>query len=276
MTCSCFPQKPIAPSSAHDLGCDFGPACTCDFEGWKVYPGGRHHYGCPMAKAKPPSSEAPAVQRYRKAKEQILPDLKALEAEDKQRIFDEFQVDPGLRVQRPEVDLIKHAEEGTLWKRDVEKAKKAQKIFKKMVKKHAQTPAWKALKKVMGYPQYFRPCGSRYYGTHREDSDYDFVTCDFGPQQRILEEIGLQQLDLFKTDSNTIAVWELKDEGCQVQVCVVKDMALKFLVGNAINSNQMLLGIDLSLKKSPIERRKFWDTLYALARRDKIEGKWGK
>jgi len=108
----------------------------------------------------------------------------------------------------------------------------------------------------------FHLTGSRFFGTARPESDWDFFT-DYSVRTILfLRELGFSTLTESSSsynDQETRMVMRFLDGKIQIDVQLVNNSAKKVRINNAIKHRPDFLRLMNSLKKS--ERAAFWDLL---------------
>lgn len=135
-------------------------------------------------------------------------------------------------------------------------------------------------------PLGFQLCGSRYLGTARPDSDWDYVATSTGDIHSFLaDELGMYRMGQEKTTDKhhwhaktmklsgyyagkyVRAIYEkvCEETGDRVQVAVVADAKYKMHIMQVLKKNAVLRAIDAAFEKSSGERNEFWTALYEIA-----------
>jgi hypothetical protein len=110
----------------------------------------------------------------------------------------------------------------------------------------------------------FNLTGSRYFGTHREDSDYDFFTYKFTNYKSFLASLDFQRISRYVennphyVDENMAEVWRHKEAKIDIQI--QKHFLLKIKAQKLIKNMDALVGV----KKT--QQHKIWNKAYKTVR----------
>ncbi len=118
----------------------------------------------------------------------------------------------------------------------------------------------------------FDLCGSRFLGTHKENSDWDSVVSYSVEAIDLLIRLGFEPIEFDRDDLgdeyekiDNSTVYELKVEDGKIQVAVIDNQEFKMAIMIALKNNDQLRELDMSLKGKP-QRNQLWKTLFELAR----------
>lgn len=110
--------------------------------------------------------------------------------------------------------------------------------------------------------------GSRYFGNHVPNSDYDYFTTSIGHNTDLLttlKRVGFITIsDINYKDDSLVNLFQWKSsDGSIIQIQIVRDAKLKNIIQQQIKNNKILLNTLISLDKA--NRNEVWNFCFSLS-----------